>query len=183
MKLRYNAPVILTFALLCLAVLLLALLFGGEVAQAFSVPGRGTFSPRDPFHWVRIFLHPFGHAGWDHFLGNISIILLVGPMLEEKHGGKALVLMMVVTALVTGLLNVLLFPTGLMGASGIAFMMILLSSFANRGSGEIPISFLLVALIFLGREIAQTGTSSHISYFAHLIGGAMGAVFGFVRRK
>lgn len=184
MRLRYNAPVVLTFSILCLAVLLLAFFFGADfVKTGFAVPGRSGFSARDPFDWLRIFLHPFGHVGWEHLLGNLSIILLVGPMLEEKHGGKALVLMMMVTALVTGLLNVLLFSTGLMGASGIAFMMILLSSFVNRGSGDIPISFLMVALIFLGREVAQIGTTAHVSQFAHLIGGAMGAVFGFVRRK
>ncbi len=184
MRIKYNAPVVLTFSLICLAVLLLAVFFGTSFVQSgFAVPGRASFSARDPFDWLRIFIHPFGHAGWDHLLGNLSIILLVGPMLEEKHGGKALLLMMVITALVTGLLNVLLFNTGLMGASGVAFMMILLSSFVNRSSGDIPLSFLLVAAIFLGKELFQIGTTAYVSQFAHLIGGTMGAVFGFVRHK
>ena len=182
MRLRYNAPVVITFAVLCVAVLLLAKVLGPDFLKAFTAPGRGGFSARDPFDWVALFLHPLGHATWEHLLGNLSIILLVGPMLEEKHGSGAMVLMMLITALVTGILNVLFFSSGLVGSSGIAFMMILLSSFVNRASGEIPVSFILVALLFLGREIAGDGAVG-VSHFAHLVGGALGALFGFLRHK
>lgn len=182
MQVRYNAPVVITFSILCVAVLLLSLLFGGSFLEAFSAPGRGAFSARDPFDWLAILLHPLGHASWEHLLGNLSIILLVGPMLEEKHGSRAMVLMIVITALVTGLLNVFFFSSALMGSSGVAFMMILLSSFVNRGAGDIPLSFILVALLFLGREIAGDGAVG-VSHFAHLVGGMMGALFGFLRHR
>ena len=44
--------------------------------------------------------------------------------------------MMLITALVTGIMNVLFLPTGLQGASGIVFMFILLISVTNIKKGD-----------------------------------------------
>lgn len=86
---------------------------------------------------------------------------------------------MLVTAFVTGILNVLFFPTGLMGASGIVFMLILLVSFTNVSAGQIPVTFILVALLFIGKEVIQSTEANQISEAAHIIGGICGGVFGF----
>ena len=45
--------------------------------------------------------------------------------------------MMIITAVITGILNTFFFPTGLLGASGIVFMFILLSSFSGIKEGEV----------------------------------------------
>ena len=87
------------------------------------------------------------------------------------------------TALITGILNITLFSTGLMGASGIVFMLILLVSFTNSNEGEIPITFILVAVLFIGKEIIQSMNADNISQFAHIMGGACGSMFGFLGRK
>jgi membrane associated rhomboid family serine protease len=108
--------------------------------------------------------------------------LLLGPIVEEKYGDSRTLFMMLITALVTGLLNLLFFHTGLMGASGIVFMLILLVSFTNTKSGEIPVTFILVALLFIGKEVIASLNSDQISQFAHIIGGVCGSVFGFVTR-
>jgi membrane associated rhomboid family serine protease len=87
--------------------------------------------------------------------------------------------MMFVTALCTGIINVLFFPTGLLGASGIVFMFVILVSIVNMKSGSIPVSFLLVSFIFIGRELVQVFRHDNISQMAHIVGGSIGAVFGF----
>jgi len=114
-------------------------------------------------------------------LSNFSFILLLGPILETNYGSAGLSIMIVITAVVTGLLNVLLFSTGLMGASGIVFMMILLSSFTNFGKGEVPITFILVLVLYLGREVVNAFTANDISEFGHIIGGLCGSVFGYLK--
>jgi len=114
-----------------------------------------------------------------HLIGNFSMILLIGPMLEESYGSLALLVMMVITALVTGVLNVLFFTTGLMGASGVAFMMILLASFTNFSRGEIPLTFILVLVLYLGNELFKSFETGTINYFAHIAGGFCGSLFGF----
>lgn len=183
-KITYNSPVILSFTLLSLVVVILGFITGGAVTQAAFTIYRTRLS--DPMFYLRLFTHVLGHADFSHFMGNFTIILLVGPMLEEKYGGKRLLMMIAFTALVTGLINVIFFPaTGLLGASGIAFMMILLSSFANSKSGELPLTLIFVAVLYLGTEIINgIFAADNISQMAHIIGGGCGCVFGwFIGRK
>jgi membrane associated rhomboid family serine protease len=179
MRLKYNAPVVLTFAFICASVLLLdQLLFQTLIENWFMVPGRGAFSLKLRTI-VDLFTHVIGHASWPHLIGNFSIILLVGPMLEANYGSKALLLMMVITAFATGLLNVIFFSTALLGASGIVFMMILLASFTNFNKGEIPLTFVLVLFLYLGQQIVESFANDNVSQFAHIVGGLFGSLFGF----
>ncbi|MDR0412134.1 MAG: rhomboid family intramembrane serine protease [Treponema sp.] len=183
MKLKYNSPTILTFTFISVAVLALdQFLFPNLIKGWFSVPGRGDF------HFgirnvVNLFTHVIGHADWPHLVGNFSIILLVGPMLEMRYGSKDMILMMVITALATGLLNVLFFMTGLFGASGVVFMMILLASFTNFKKGEIPLTFILVLFLYLGQQIIEAFQHDNISQFTHIAGGVLGSLFGFWGRR
>jgi hypothetical protein len=66
-----------------------------------------------------------------------------------------------------------------MGASGVVFMLILLVSFTNVRGGEIPITFILVALLFIGKELLSGLEANNISETAHIIGGVCGSIFGF----
>ncbi|MGB0984334.1 MAG: rhomboid family intramembrane serine protease, partial [Saprospiraceae bacterium] len=126
----------------------------------------------------------FGHADEAHLLGNLTFILLLGPIVEEKYGGASLSLMIVVTAIVTALVHIFLFPTtGLLGASGIVFMLIILVSFTNVHRGQIPVTFLLVAVLFIGKEIMESIEADNISQLAHIIGGICGGIFGFTIGK
>jgi membrane associated rhomboid family serine protease len=125
--------------------------------------------------------HVAGHANWSHLVNNFSLILLIGPMLEENYGSVSLSVMIIITALVTGILNVLFFSTFLMGASGVVFMMILLSSFTNFTRGEIPLTFILVLALYLGSQLGNSLNTDNISYFAHIVGGFCGSLFGFFR--
>lgn len=182
-RFQYNAPVILTFTLVSFLSLVLGWITGGKSTDFFFCIYRSRIL--DPMMYVRMFTYIFGHADYAHFLGNFTIILLVGPMLEEKYGSKQLMEMMAVTAIVTGLVQVIFFPgTALLGASGIAFMMILLSSFANYEKGRIPITLILVALIYLSGEVID-GIAKHdnISQMGHILGGICGCVFGWFITK
>ena len=134
----------------------------------------------DPHAYVGLFTHILGHESWEHLLGNFMLILLIGPILEERHGSLTLLVMILVTALVTGLANLAFSSNALLGASGVAFMMVLLASMANVRAGEIPLSFIAVAVIYMGGEIAHSFQADHISHLAHLVGGAVGAGFGFL---
>ena len=138
---------------------------------------------QNPISYFRLASHVVGHGGWEHLVGNFTFILLLGPMLEEKFGSFNLFLMMLITAVVTGLLNVTFFNTGLLGASGIVFMFILLSSLTNFRASHIPLTFILVVALFLGKEILMALETDNISQFAHIIGGICGCVFGYLFAK
>lgn len=183
LRIRYNAPVTLTFALFCTLLLALdTVLHLGIIPALFTVPGRGGFDPTNLLSYFRLVSHSAGHGSWAHLLNNFAFILLLGPILEEKYSSSTLLAMILLTALATGVLNILLFPSGLLGASGIVFMMILLVSFTNIRSGEIPLTFILVVILYLAREFfAVFQSGNDISEFAHIIGGLCGSLFGFLR--
>ncbi len=186
MKIRYNAPVVLNYALLAVLVLFLNPLFGGNLIPSwFVVPGQGQgyFDTGSVISYVRLFSHIAGHVSWEHLLGNFAIILLVGPILEEKYGSFSLLFMILITALVTGLLNSFLFEGALLGASGVAFMMILLAPFTNTKPGEIPLTLILIIALYIVKEVFQSFQSNNIAEFAHIAGGFCGSIFGFIKQR
>ena len=181
-KIKYNSPVILSFTFLSFLVLILGYLTAGISTNLLFCVYKS--SPLDPLFYIRLFTHVLGHADWQHFLNNFMLILLVGPMLEEKYGTKKLLGMIVFTAFITGLMNIIFFNTALLGASGIAFMMILLSSFVNIKQGGIPLTLILVAAAYIGNEIISGLISQdNISQLTHIIGGICGCGLGFIMNK
>jgi len=179
MRISFNAPFTLFFTFCALAANILNVATNQQTQLHFFC----VYSPlsfQDPFSIVRLFLHPLGHANWGHFTSNFSIILLIGPLVEGYYGSFRLFVMTLITTIATGLIHVIFFKSALMGASGIAFMMILLGSFANSKRGSIPLTFLLVALIYVGNEVMSVFNHDNISQLAHIIGACFGALFGFM---
>ena len=182
LRLQYNSPVILTFALFSTIVLILSSITDGRSNTFLFMVYRSSFT--DPLAYVRVFTHAIGHANLDHFLNNFLMILLVGPMLEEKYGSKSLVIMIIITAFVTGIVHLITSTGAMLGASGIVFMLILLSSFTNIQKGRIPLTLILALALFIGREIiSSVTTDTNIAHLAHIIGGICGASFGFLLNK
>ena len=178
-KLVWNSPVVLCFAALSFVVMVLNLLTGGLTNRLLFTTYRAPLT--SPLTWIRFFTHVLGHAGWTHYIGNMSYLLLLGPMLEEKYGSKKLVGVMAAAAGVTGIANFVLFPhTALCGASGIVFAFILLTSFTGFREGELPVTVILVAVIFIGQQIFEgLFVQNNVSNLTHILGGIVGAVIGY----
>lgn len=180
MKIKYNAPVVLSFTLACFAATILDVVSGGGITRLVFCTYRTSLL--DPIFYIRLFTHVVGHRGWDHFIGNATYLLLLGPLLEEKYGCKTLLKAIVITALATGIINAVIFPNvALCGASGVVFAFILLASFTEFKKGDIPLTFILVSVIYIGNQILDgIFVQNNISNMAHIVGGIVGAVFGYV---
>ena len=184
MRIRYNAPVTLTFTLLATGILLVESFTRSSIILTFftALP-RGYFNPTSPAAYLRLISHVLGHAGWEHLMSNFAIILLIGPILEEKYGSRALLWMIIFTALVTGLVNTIFFHTAFCWEpAGIVFMMIILVSFTNVRNGEIPLTFILILVLYLLKELVLIQGADDVSQTAHILGGICGSMFGFTRR-
>jgi membrane associated rhomboid family serine protease len=177
MKIKYNSPVILTYTIISIAVLILS--FSNPAAWLFTSPAG--LSLLDPLFYFRLFSYTVGHAGWGHLMGNLIIILLIGPLIEEKYGSAGLLQMFIITAVTTAFLNAAIFSNSLVGGSGLAFMLILLGSFSNIKSKEIPLTFVIIAFLFIGNEVLRSLKVDSISQFSHLAGSFTGAFYGFLR--
>ncbi len=182
-KFQYNSPVTLTFTLLSLVVLLLGIISNGVTTGLLFCVYKSSWT--NPLTYIRLFGHVLGHASWSHFSGNMVLFLVLGPLLEEKYGAKAFIKIIAITAVVSGLFYMIIYPnSALLGASGIVFMMIVLSSAAGMKDGKIPITLLLVVIIYLGGEVMNGFTADDgIAHAAHIVGGLCGAGFGFLMVK
>jgi len=178
-RLHYNSPVILTYFFISLLALLLGMATGGFTTRLLFSIYRTSFS--DPFAYLRVFGHVLGHADMTHFLSNMLLLLVVGPPLEEKYGSKVLLTGIILTAFISGILQLILFPqAALLGASGIVFMLIMLASLSGMENGRIPMTLILVAVLYLGREIhSMIFVEDSVANFMHIVGGASGTIFGF----
>lgn len=182
-KIQYNSPVILTFALISLGVLLLNQVTMGMANRLCFSVYRASLA--DPLTYIRFFGHVLGHANYAHYIGNMTLLLVIGPPLEERYGNVPLLECIAMTAVISGLVQFIFFPgTALLGASGIVFMLIILSSISGASQGRIPLTLILVYIIYIGGEIADgLLQSDNISQLTHIIGGTCGGVFGLLLRK
>lgn len=183
LRISFNAPAVLIFALICVVAQILNLLtHGASNRLVFSVYRSSLLNPMSH---LRCITHVFGHANWEHLIGNMMYLLILGPMLEEKYGTSNMVFVMLATALVTGIVNFVFFPSvRMLGASGIVFAMILLASITTSKDRTIPLSFILVAVLYIGQQIYQgLFTQNNVSQMAHIVGGIVGSVLGFVMNR
>ena len=163
LRISFNSPVVLTFALICLGAYLLNILTGGKSNFLLFEVYRAPLT--DPLTYIRMFAHVFGHASWSHLINNMTLLIVT-----------------ITTALVTGIVHFIFFPgTALLGASGVVFAYILLSSFACIKDGSIPLTFILVAVLYIGGQVADgVFVKDNVSNLTHIIGGIIGACFGYI---
>ncbi|MCR5558273.1 MAG: rhomboid family intramembrane serine protease [Butyrivibrio sp.] len=183
LKITFNSPVVLGFMFISFMTLFLNVLTLGKSNALLFMTYHSALT--DPLTYVRLFTHVLGHAGWEHYIGNAAYILLLGPMLEEKYGSKEIVYVILITAMVTGVMNYIFFPgVALCGASGVVFAFILLTSFTNFKNGEIPVTFILVAVIYLGQQVYEgISIQDNISNLSHVVGGIIGSIVGYRKNK
>ena len=180
MKLTFNAPFTIYFASAALAVFLIS---GNFSAASNPFVLSGTMNPDQISWYIGLVTYPLAHGNFQHLLGNFSIILLLGPILENRYGWKKLLIFSLITCVLTAILHIAFWDIGLLGASGIVFMFIILSSLMHIKENEIPITFIIVTLLYLGQEVLASFQQDNISHFAHIMGGVTGIYFGYFWKK
>lgn len=182
-KLSFNAPVTLGFVFLCFCATLAGVLSGQALSQMLFTTYR--LQVLNPLSWFRCFGCTIGHVSWEHFFGNMMYIILLGPILEEKYGKKILISTILLTGFATTLAVTILFPnSAVIGASGVVFAFILLASFTSFESGTIPVTFLLVFIIYIGQEVLNgVFVNDNVSQMGHIVGGCVGSAVGFINNS
>ena len=174
-RITFNSPVVLSFVIISFGAMVLNYLTAGVSNRLLFMTYHSSLA--SPLTYVRFFTHVLGHQGWSHYIGNMMYLLLLGPMLEEKYGSRAIIEVILITGLVTGLVTWLIFPNiALCGASGVVFAFIMMTSFTSFKEGEIPVTVILVAVIYIGQQIYEgLFIQDNISNMAHILGGIVGA--------
>ena len=101
-------------------------------------------------------------------------------MIEEKYGSLNLLIMILITATVIGLFNSIFTRNKILGASGITFMLIVLSSFVNFSTNKIPLTFILIVIFYVVDEIRLLGAKDSVSHGSHFLGALCGFIFSYI---
>ncbi len=175
---QYNSILILSYFFISFIALILSMMTNKQSNDLLFSSYRSSLF--NPLTYIRFFTHILGHDNWRHFSSNFMIILLIGPMTEEKYGTINLLIMILITAFITGIINSLVSKNKILGASGIAFMLIILSSFVNIETGKIPLTLILIFIFYIVNEILDgLFKKDNVSHLGHLIGAICGIIFGF----
>lgn len=188
MRLTYNAPLTLSLSIIMALVFFAdAKISNSLITNYFTLESKDNFDVSNLFGYIKLFSYVFGHGDLTHLTSNLMILLLIGPLIEERYGFGMTFWMIFFVAGLNGFVNILFFHSQLIGASGIVFMMMLLSSFVNVRKGDIPLTFICIIALYLSKEIKafydashSIGDISNVSNISHLVGGLCGAIFGFL---
>lgn len=179
MKIQYNSTLILTYFFISLGVLILNFISKDKINKLLFSSYRSSLV--NPLTYIRLITHSIGHEGWSHFMSNFLYILLIGPMIEEKFGTKNLLLMMLMTSAIIGIFNFIFSKKRILGASGIVYMLITLSSAVNIENGKIPLTLILICLFYIVNEIFKAlFKKDNVSHISHFIGALCGIGFIFL---
>ncbi len=180
MRITIKAPLTIIFSIITV-VFYFTLQSSGPLPRVFVLHGDLQFE--NPLWYFSLMGYTMGHVSINHLVGNISLFLLLGHIIEKRYGSKRMFYMLTFTGVITALIHILLFDHKLIGASGLVFMMIVLSSLIDIREKEISVSFILIVLLFIGKEIVESFESDAVSQFAHIFGGVMGVFFGYRYRR
>lgn len=180
MKITFKSPITLTFALLAVVFYFL-FQADGDIPRIFVL--QGDFQWTNWKWYVSLVGYTLSHGSIDHLIGNISIILLLGPMIEKRYGPKRMLMMLSLTGLITAVIHIVFWSHHLIGASGLVFMMIVLSSLVDIRGNELPFAFILIVLLYIGQEVIRAFSVDGVSQFAHISGGVLGMIFGYSYRS
>ena len=186
---EYNAPVSLTFSILCLVAFLLEKFLLEKIVPDLnlftSLSKQGSefaFVASNPIHYIRLITYVFGALDWNQLFLSLILILLLGPTLEINYGGKLLFVMMLISSFVSGVISACFSAVTLSGSSSVIFMMIILSGYSAIEKKKMPLSLVFVFVFFFAKETMKTLAEMSCFYpvLISLIGGFLGCVFGFI---
>jgi GlpG protein len=109
-------------------------------------------------------------------------LLLVGPAVEHGFGSRNLFMIIMIVAISSAFVHLAIGKayTYQLGASGVVFACILLSSLVTAASGTIPLSFVMVATWWMGGEFWNFFFAGDaVSHHAHISGGIVGTLAGY----
>jgi membrane associated rhomboid family serine protease len=174
-RIEFNAPVTVCYALAAVTATILPV--RGKLAI------HGPIRPLEGDFLLSLLTWTLAHGGMTHLLSNFVVILLAGPLLEDRFGSLRMLAVLVTASVLVGLAHCILDPGGaLIGARGTVFCLIMLTAMLAGRSGTIPLTMLLVAALYLGRELVGPFANDGIFQTAHILGAALGVMLGLVMR-
>ena len=199
-KFYWSAPVVTVYAAICLMVMIVYTALPEDLARGmmtwFRLPSHdyleviekskefllkdASFDYLELRKYLSFLTNAFGHANWGHFNGNLALLILVGMQTEQHYGSLRVFALAIFTALAISIIQFFFVGVALIGASGVIFLLIALSFFADYDDERIPVESIFLGIYFVGREAIRSFSGDEVSQLAHLIGLVIGIVYGYL---
>ncbi len=180
-----TAPVTLLFSAICILVFILQHATPLQVVETIFTVG-GNASSSTPFNrtsiqdYITIITHVFGNTTWQHLALSTLSILLLGPSIEEAYGKGLLILMLSITAFITGVLSTLFVSTQISGSQGIVILFLIVSILSHAKTKSIPLSILFASLLYVVSIFIDSETPSISEKIIPCLGALCGSTFAFI---
>ena len=184
LKVSYDAPVTLSFVIICAVLFLLNTYviksgaLGNLLASPTSQAGGLPFIVKQPLSYLRLLLYIFGTADMNTLLTNLIMIIMLGPAMEERYGSVIIGLMIFVSALFSGVLNACFSADSLSGALPVICMMVFLNAFMAFSKKTVPLTFIFVIVLIAFMQIFSGNNA--IQIIICITGGLCGSLFAFL---
>ena len=182
----FDSPVTISFSLLSVLLFVLNCFAIKGTLDVKILTSPTTSAGPIPFmatqisSYLRLFLYAFGSQNFVGLLSNLLFLLMLGPVMEERYGSLVIGIMMAVSVLFSGVLNTCFCETSLQGCMPIIFMMIFLNSFMSFSKKKIPVSFLVIFVFYIAREVSGKTFSEIVGLIICITGGLCGSLFAFL---
>lgn len=189
LKINLDSPVAIFFTGICLILFILDYFaLKGKISSVLTLSptnasGELPFIANNPVSYLRIVFYAFGFKTPVTLITNLLFLMLLGPAIEERYGSVVIGIMMGVSVIFSGVLNACFCTTSLHSFSCIIFMLIFLNSFMSITKKKIPVSFILIVLLYITKEILEkTGENGFgiIQILICIAGGLCGSLLAFL---
>ncbi|MCR5699512.1 MAG: rhomboid family intramembrane serine protease [Treponemataceae bacterium] len=179
----FDSPVALILVILLVVMAVVERLVP-SIAWLFVCPCRAgnaaAFNYAHVADYFRILLYPFGFSSWNQLTANLVFILLLFPKIESVFGKLFSSLLVLITVLFAGVICVCFSNSVIYGTSGIVCMLLILAIFISADKRQIPLSYILLAVIYFAREIVSIIDTNTIEVFCHFAGSLAGSLVGIL---
>lgn len=139
-----------------------------------------AFDYRNVADYFRILLYPFGFSSWNQLTANLVFILLLFPKIESVFGKLFSSMLVLITVAFAGVICVCFSNSVIYGTSGIVCMLLILAIFISADKRQIPLSYILLAVIYFAREIVSIIDTNTIEVFCHFAGSLASSLVGIL---
>ena len=193
-RLVFNSPAAIIFSLISILVFALDFFIakGKLLSFLFTCPGNKnciiSFSVSNPLDYIRLFTRVFASESFSALLVNILFILILSPLMEERFGSVIVTLMMTFSALISGVINLVFSSLPAEGAGPLVFLLIALSALSSLTKKDIPLSWILVFVLYIVLRISRNMglvkdygfIQANMRTIADLAGGITGSIFALL---
>ena len=160
-----------------------SLFFASFFISPTNVLSSEPFSLANPWHYLRLFFHPFGHHSVLALCANAAFLFFLSPLVEKKYTKSILLGMFFTCALVSASLTVAFFPNPIQGGTGFTFLYLLLCLIDSLEKQEFSFSLCIILILFLIRVFYEAVDEQDLSAFMHLVGSLVASILAFIHTK